>query len=96
MLRWILLWGFSEAFQKLFIECIQNRWFLNGVFQDVIESQERTITDLLKAVREQNEQLNYQKNKIKTLEDKVGNVQISTKVRNSFGFPRCLKKLCIP
>ncbi|XP_062411639.1 angiopoietin-related protein 3 [Sardina pilchardus] len=38
--------------------------------KDVIESQERTITDLLKAVREQNEQLNYQKNKIKGLEDK--------------------------
>lgn len=43
-----------------------------GVFQDVIESQERTITDLLRAVREQNEQLNNQKNKIKSLEDKVG------------------------
>ncbi|XP_076132176.1 angiopoietin-related protein 3 [Alosa pseudoharengus] len=39
--------------------------------KDVIESQERTITDLLKAVREQNEQLNYQKNKIKGLEDKL-------------------------
>lgn len=36
----------------------------------VIETQERTITDLLKAVREQNDQLNYQRHKIKNLEDK--------------------------
>ncbi|XP_063056656.1 angiopoietin-related protein 3 [Engraulis encrasicolus] len=39
--------------------------------RDVIDSQERTITDLLRAVREQNEQLNYQKSKIKSLEDKL-------------------------
>ena len=39
--------------------------------QEVILSQERSITELLTAVREQHEQLNYQKNKIKSLEDKV-------------------------
>lgn len=41
------------------------------MLQDVIETQERTITDLLKSVKEQHEQLNYQKIKIKSLEDKV-------------------------
>ncbi len=41
------------------------------LLQDVIETQERTITDLLKSVKEQHEQLNYQKTKIKSLEDKV-------------------------
>ncbi|XP_045543783.1 angiopoietin-related protein 3 isoform X2 [Salmo salar] len=39
--------------------------------KDVIEAQERTITDLLKAVREQHDQLNQQKTKIKTLEEKI-------------------------
>ncbi|XP_030647550.1 angiopoietin-related protein 3 [Chanos chanos] len=39
--------------------------------KEVIESQERTITDLLKSVREQHEQLNYQKIKIKSLEEKL-------------------------
>lgn len=41
------------------------------LLQDVIETQERTITDLLKSVKEQHEQLSYQKTKIKSLEDKV-------------------------
>lgn len=40
-------------------------------FQEVIETQEKTIVDLLSAVREQHDQLNNQKIKIKTLEDKV-------------------------
>lgn len=40
-------------------------------FQEVIESQEKTITDLLKAVREQHDQLDNQKMKIKNLEEKV-------------------------
>ncbi len=44
---------------------------LTCLLQDVIETQERTITDLLKSVKEQHEQLNYQKTKIKGLEDKV-------------------------
>lgn len=39
--------------------------------KDVIETQERTITDLLRSVKEQHDQLNYQKIKIKSLEDKV-------------------------
>ncbi|XP_028857806.1 angiopoietin-related protein 3 [Denticeps clupeoides] len=39
--------------------------------KDMIESQEKTITDLLKAVRGQNEQLNHQKSKIKSLEEKL-------------------------
>lgn len=48
-----------------------NETVLTDLFQDVIEVQERTITDLLKAVREQHDQLNHQKTKIKTLEEKV-------------------------
>ncbi|XP_038858810.1 angiopoietin-related protein 3 isoform X2 [Salvelinus namaycush] len=39
--------------------------------KDVIEAQERTITDLLKAVKEQHDQLNQQKTKINTLEEKI-------------------------
>ncbi|KAM4629243.1 angiopoietin-related protein 3 [Polymixia lowei] len=39
--------------------------------KEVIEAQERTITDLLKAVREQHDQLDYQKIKIKSLEEKL-------------------------
>ncbi|XP_076026309.1 angiopoietin-related protein 3 [Genypterus blacodes] len=41
--------------------------------KDVIEAQERTITNLLKAVKEQHDQLDNQKDKIKNLEDKLGN-----------------------
>ncbi|XP_071781745.1 angiopoietin-related protein 3 [Centroberyx gerrardi] len=39
--------------------------------KEVIEAQERTITDLLKAVREQHDQLDHQKTKIKSLEEKL-------------------------
>lgn len=39
--------------------------------KDIIETQEKTITDLLKSVKEQHEQLSYQKVKIKSLEDKL-------------------------
>ncbi|XP_036378511.1 angiopoietin-related protein 3 [Megalops cyprinoides] len=42
-----------------------------SALKEVIDSQEKSITDLLKAVREQHDQLNYQKNKIKSLEDKL-------------------------
>lgn len=42
-------------------------------FQEVIEAQEKTITNLLKAVREQHDQLDNQKIKIKNLEEKVDN-----------------------
>ncbi|XP_061150850.1 angiopoietin-related protein 3-like [Syngnathus typhle] len=37
----------------------------------VINSQEHSITKLLKAVKEQNDQLNYQRNKLKSLEEKL-------------------------
>ncbi|XP_029003830.1 angiopoietin-related protein 3 [Betta splendens] len=39
--------------------------------KEVIESQDKTISNLLKAVREQHEQLDYQKVKIKNLEEKL-------------------------
>lgn len=39
--------------------------------QEVIQTQEQSITELLKAVREQSEQLNHQRAKIKNLEEKV-------------------------
>lgn len=42
-------------------------------FQEVIENQEKTITNLLKAVGEQHDQLDNQKLKIKNLEEKVDN-----------------------
>lgn len=37
----------------------------------MIEAQEKTITDLLQAVKEQHDQLDNQKTKIKILEEKV-------------------------
>ncbi|KAG7524575.1 hypothetical protein JOB18_013960 [Solea senegalensis] len=43
---------------------------INGL-RAVIHSQEQSITELLKAVREQSNQINYQKTKIKTLEEKL-------------------------
>lgn len=43
--------------------------------QEVIEAQERTITDLLRAVKEQHDQLDNQKTKIKILEEKVKKLQ---------------------
>lgn len=39
--------------------------------KEVIEAQEKTITDLLQAVKEQHDQLDNQKSKIKILEEKV-------------------------
>lgn len=42
-------------------------------FQEVIDAQEKTISDLLKAVGEQHDQLNNQKIMIKNLEEKVYN-----------------------
>lgn len=64
MYRWT---GICSNWIQLCIYSINNFYLL----QDVIETQERTITDLLKSVKEQHEQLNYQKIKIKSLEDKV-------------------------
>lgn len=45
----------------------------------MIHSQEQSITELLKAVREQSDQLNHQRVKIKILEEKV-NVRACGKV----------------
>ncbi|XP_072543117.1 angiopoietin-related protein 3-like [Salminus brasiliensis] len=42
-----------------------------SALKEVIQVQERSISELLKAVREQSEHLNYQKNKIKGLENKL-------------------------
>ncbi|KAI5614625.1 angiopoietin-related protein 3 precursor, partial [Silurus asotus] len=42
-----------------------------ATLKDVIDTQEKTIKDLLKSVREQHDQLNSQKNKIKSLEEKI-------------------------
>ncbi|XP_041914156.1 angiopoietin-related protein 3-like [Alosa sapidissima] len=42
-----------------------------SALKEVIHTQERSITDLLKAVREQSEQLNFQRTQIKSLEKKV-------------------------
>ncbi|XP_047446599.1 angiopoietin-related protein 3-like [Mugil cephalus] len=39
--------------------------------REVIRSQEQSITELLKSVTEQSDQLNYQRTKIKTLEEKL-------------------------
>ena len=39
--------------------------------QAVIHSQETSITELLNAVRDQSDQINYQRGKIKNLEEKV-------------------------
>lgn len=50
---------------KLFI------WELKFFLQGVIDTQEKTIKDLLKSVREQHQQLDSQKNQIKSLEEKV-------------------------
>lgn len=50
---------------NLYVHCFKT------LLQEVIETQEKTITDLLKSVKEQHEQLNYQNGKIKSLEDKV-------------------------
>ncbi|KAM4605610.1 angiopoietin-related protein 3-like [Polymixia lowei] len=41
-----------------------------STLKDVIYTQERSITELLKAVRDQSDQLNHQRNKIKSLEEK--------------------------
>ncbi|XP_077377826.1 angiopoietin-related protein 3-like [Festucalex cinctus] len=43
---------------------------INGL-RGVINTQEQSITELLKAVREQSDQLNYQRIKIKSLEEKL-------------------------
>uniref|UniRef100_A0A3B4A8B2 Fibrinogen C-terminal domain-containing protein n=1 Tax=Periophthalmus magnuspinnatus TaxID=409849 RepID=A0A3B4A8B2_9GOBI len=44
-----------------------------STLKEVIEAQEKTITSLLNAVKEQHEQLDNQKHKIKNLEEKLNN-----------------------
>lgn len=60
-------------------------------FQEVIENQEKTITNLLKAVGEQHDQLDNQKLKIKNLEEKVDNC--STRFHYVFFFSLKPKQL---
>jgi hypothetical protein len=62
---------FKLCHWEMYYNASINETVLTGLFQDVIAAQERTITDLLKAVREQHDQLNHQKTKIRTLEEKV-------------------------
>ncbi|XP_058259685.1 angiopoietin-related protein 3 [Hemibagrus wyckioides] len=68
-----------------------------AALKDVIDTQEKTIKDLLKSVKEQHDQLNAQKNKIKSLEEKVNyeSLQDTTeKMSDSFeGAPNLLKYL---
>ncbi|KPP71676.1 angiopoietin-related protein 3 precursor-like [Scleropages formosus] len=45
--------------------------------KDVIDAQEKSIIDLLKAMKEQHEQLNHQKIKLKILEEKVEHLKFS-------------------
>lgn len=52
---------------------IINAFGLTWHFQEVIEAQDKTITNLLNAVKEQHDQLDHQKMKIKNLEEKVNN-----------------------
>ncbi|XP_066537217.1 angiopoietin-related protein 3-like [Hoplias malabaricus] len=47
-----------------------------SALKEVIQVQERSISELLKAVKEQSEHLNYQRNKIKGLEKKLGSAQL--------------------
>ena len=51
--------------------------------QDVIHTQEKSITDLLKAVREQSEQLNFQRTQIKSLEKKVKSFFLTSSLLNN-------------
>lgn len=46
-----------------------NSYFFHD--QDVIQTQEQSITELLKSVKEQSDQINHQRTKIKILEEKV-------------------------
>ncbi|XP_046870245.1 angiopoietin-related protein 3 [Hypomesus transpacificus] len=51
--------------------------------KEVIEAQERTISDLLRAVGEQHDQLNHQKSKIKTLEEKFSDTDFQETVEKT-------------
>lgn len=54
----------------------------------MINNQEQSMTELLKAVREQSDQLNYQMVKIKSLEEKV--VEYSFRQRNCPEIPHLI------
>lgn len=56
---------------------------LRWVPQDVIVVQEKCISDLLKAVKEQHEQLSQQKIKIKIMEEKVPHDQCTSSLWQS-------------
>lgn len=58
---------------------INNHYFFSTFIpdQEVIQSQEQSITQLLKAVRELSDQLIYQRTKINILEEKVNNRDLS-------------------
>lgn len=64
--------GLEERLSSLSHGLVMNKQVaeINGL-REVIHSQERSITELLKAVREQSDQLNHQKVKIKKLEEKL-------------------------
>ncbi|KAM9501001.1 angiopoietin-related protein 3-like isoform 2-T2 [Clarias gariepinus] len=47
-----------------------------SALKEVIQTQERSISDLLKVVKEQSEHLNNQKNKIKSLENKLSSAGV--------------------
>ncbi|KAF7658538.1 hypothetical protein LDENG_00011610 [Lucifuga dentata] len=51
--------------------------------KEVIEAQERTITNLLTAVKEQHDQLDHQKIKIQNLEEKLGNNNFQDTIEKS-------------
>ncbi|XP_056119543.1 angiopoietin-related protein 3-like [Rhinichthys klamathensis goyatoka] len=53
-----------------------------STFKEIIQTQEKSITDLLKAVNEQSEQLNNQRTKIKGLENKLSIQETAENLRN--------------
>ncbi|KAL4660100.1 angiopoietin-related protein 3-like isoform X1 [Arapaima gigas] len=55
-----------------------------AALKEVIDTQETCITDLLKTMKEQHEQLNHQKMKIKILEEKLGEDSIQESSHVSF------------
>lgn len=68
--------------------------------QEVIHSQERSITELLRAVTEQSDQLNLQQEKINILEEKVSvqgreNVQSSSSSSSSKAVGSEKEKICL-
>ncbi|KAM3842795.1 angiopoietin-related protein 3-like [Diretmus argenteus] len=66
------LGGLEEKLSSLSQGLVTNEQLAEiNALKDVIHTQERSITELLIAVREQSDQLNHQRSKIKTLEEKL-------------------------